>query len=111
MVVSQMPDREREKTEMTSVAWIILIVGIIVIVGTILLFKARTQKLKSKFGPEYDRVVQERGSSVTAEKELETRAKRVENSMSIHSLKASAINLPQNGEGHRSSLSTTPAGR
>ena len=73
---------------MTSVAWIILIVGIIVIVGTILLFKARTQKLKSQFGPEYDRLVQERGSSVTAEKELETRAKRVEK-FNVHPLSES----------------------
>jgi len=63
---------------MTSVGWIVLIVGIIIVVAAILLFKARTQKLKSKFGPEYDRLVRERGSSVTAEKELENRAKRVE---------------------------------
>jgi len=63
---------------MTTTGWIVLIVGIILVVGTILLFKARTRKLKSQFGPEYDRAVRERGSALTAERELEQRAKRVE---------------------------------
>jgi len=63
---------------MTATAWIILIVGIIAVVGTILYFQTRTKKLKSKFGPEYDRLVREKGSSVRAERELEQRTRRVE---------------------------------
>lgn len=65
---------------MTSITAVALIVGIIVIaVAVFLALKMRTQKLRSRFGPEYDRVVQARGSTITAEKELENRAKRVEN--------------------------------
>jgi hypothetical protein len=71
---------------MTSLTWIVLIVGIVVLALAILFtLKARTRKLKSKFGPEYDRVVEARGSTMTAEKELEHRAKRVQN-FKIHSL-------------------------
>jgi hypothetical protein len=71
---------------MTSTTWAILIVGVIVIALAIFVaVKARTKKLKSKFGPEYDRVVKESGSTIAAEKELEHRAKRVEN-FKIHSL-------------------------
>jgi hypothetical protein len=63
---------------MTTTGWIILIVAIVLVLGTILLLKARSRKLKSRFGPEYDRVVRERGSAMTAERELEKRAQRVE---------------------------------
>lgn len=63
---------------MTTAGWLVLVVGIILVVGAILLFKARSQKLKSKFGPEYDRLVRERGSTMRAERELEQREKRVE---------------------------------
>jgi hypothetical protein len=69
---------------MTTTGWIILIVAILVI-GTFLLLKARSRKLKSRFGPEYDRVVRERGSAMTAERELENRAKRVE-TFKVHPL-------------------------
>src|SRR3954469_23400629 len=65
---------------MTSMTAVVLIVGIIVVaVAVFLALRMRTQKLRSRFGPEYDRVVQARGSTLTAEKELENRAKRVEN--------------------------------
>jgi len=46
--------------------------------AVVIAFKARTKKLRSQFGPEYDRLVRERGSALTAERELEHRAKRVE---------------------------------
>ena len=65
---------------MTPTTWTVLIVGIVVIAVVIVLaLKTRSKKLRSKFGPEYDRVVRERGSTMAAEKELEHRAKRVEN--------------------------------
>jgi hypothetical protein len=64
---------------MTSLTWVILIIVIVAIALTAFaLMKARTRKLKSKFGPEYDRLVRERGSALTAERELEHREKRVE---------------------------------
>ena len=70
---------------MTTAGWIVLIVGIIVVVGAFLLLKARSTKLKSKFGPEYERLVRERGSTMRAERELEQREKRVEK-FKIHPL-------------------------
>jgi hypothetical protein len=65
---------------MMSTTSIILIVGIVIIaLAIVLALRVRTNRLRSKFGPEYDRVVQARGSTITAERELEHRAKRVEN--------------------------------
>ena len=65
---------------MTNTTMVILVIAIIAI--AVALFMAmkvqRSKKLRSKFGPEYDRVVQERGSATRAEAELEQRAKRVE---------------------------------
>lgn len=49
---------------MTPVAWTILIVGIIAVVGILFLFTARTKKLKSQFGPEYDRQVKASGNNI-----------------------------------------------
>jgi len=65
---------------MTTAAWAILIVAIAAIAfGSLMAWKVRrTQTLRSRFGPEYDRLVQERGSASLAEKELEHREKRVE---------------------------------
>ena len=47
--------------------------------------KERSKKLRSRFGPEYERAVQEYGASSDAEKELLARQKRVEQ-IPIHSL-------------------------
>jgi FtsZ-interacting cell division protein ZipA len=64
---------------MTTQTSVILIVAIIAIgVAALILLRRRTKKLKSKFGPEYERAVYESGSTFKAEKELEHRAKRVE---------------------------------
>ena len=63
-------------TTQTSVILILAIVAIGAI--ALILLRRRTKKLKSKFGPEYQRVVYERGSTFKAEHELEERAKRVE---------------------------------
>jgi hypothetical protein len=49
--------------------------------------KKRTQTLRSKFGPEYDKAVDEHKDRGHAESELETRAKRVAK-YHIHPLKA-----------------------
>jgi FtsZ-interacting cell division protein ZipA len=64
---------------MTSLTWVVLIIGILAIAFAILAgLKVRSKKLRSKFGPEYDRLVRERGSTFTAERELEHREKRVQ---------------------------------
>lgn len=64
---------------MTTVAWVILIIAIVVIAGVLVAWKReRSKQLRSRFGPEYDHLVQEKGSATRAEKELEYRAKRVE---------------------------------
>jgi hypothetical protein len=59
---------------------LILIVGLIVVIGVALwLFiqKNRTQNLRSKFGPEYERALAEHRDRGHAESELEKREKRV----------------------------------
>src|SRR5882724_1477618 len=64
---------------MTTTTWIALIIAIIAIAFVILMaLRGRSRKLRSKFGPEYDRLVRERGSTLTAERELEHRTKRVQ---------------------------------
>lgn len=65
---------------MTPATWAAIIIAILAIVfGIVMYLRAeRSRKLKNKFGPEYERVVHERGSATRAERELENRAKRVE---------------------------------
>jgi len=65
---------------MTTTGWVILVVAVVVVIilGFIAWRNSRTKNLRSRFGPEYDHMVQERGSASRAEKELEYRAKRVE---------------------------------
>ena len=63
---------------MTPEKWVVLIGAIALIAIVVLVIsRTRSKKLKSRFGPEYDRLVRERGAA-TAERELEHRAKRVE---------------------------------
>jgi hypothetical protein len=64
---------------MTTATWVILAIAVVVIAAAILVVwkSQRTKQLRSKFGPEYDRLVQERGSAMRAERELEGRARRV----------------------------------
>lgn len=64
---------------MTTETLVIVVVVIAIVACAIFMaFRWRTRRLKSKFGPEYDRLVQERGRTMAAERELEQRAKRVE---------------------------------
>lgn len=59
---------------------VIISLAIIAIVGAcwILTRRRRRERLRSRFGPEYDRVIQEHGNRRRAEAALETREKRVE---------------------------------
>ncbi len=57
---------------------IVLVVVIVVVLALILLgyMAARRAALRRQFGPEYDRLVQERGSRMAAERELRERERR-----------------------------------
>jgi hypothetical protein len=59
--------------------WVLLavVVVLLVIVGVLLARQQRSRKLKADFGPEYNRVVAERGDQRSAEQELAGRRKRV----------------------------------
>jgi hypothetical protein len=61
-----------------AVILVICIIAVIAIVAWLLLRKRRTQGLKSRFGPEYDRVMSQHGNARRAEAMLEQREKRVE---------------------------------
>jgi hypothetical protein len=69
---------------------LILIVCLVLAVGTALwmyMKKKQTQKLRSKFGPEYDKAIGEYRDRGHAELELQKRVKRVAK-CNIHPLKA-----------------------
>lgn len=69
---------------------IVVVIGIVVAVGiTIYMRRRRTHALKSKFGPEYMRTVDESKSEREAEARLERREKRVR-SYAIHPLAGEA---------------------
>ena len=64
----------------TTVIVIVAVVVLIVLIALISMIarRGRSQKLKSSFGPEYDRTIQQTGNRSKAEKELESRQKRHE---------------------------------
>jgi hypothetical protein len=71
-------------------AILILIAGLVLAIGIALwiyMKKERTQKLRSKFGPEYDKAVGEHKDRGHAESELQKRAARVAK-FNIHPLEA-----------------------
>lgn len=55
-----------------------IVVAAIVILAWLVLRKKRTERLRDRFGPEYDRVVRSTGDPRRAEARLAERAKRVE---------------------------------
>jgi hypothetical protein len=66
----------------TDVLWTIIVLGIAAIAIVAALASRRRSRLRSaelrqRFGPEYDRAVQEYGSSARAERELAARTRRV----------------------------------
>lgn len=66
---------------MTETAWIVVaIVVAAIIVGAALLWsrRRRSEHLKERFGPEYDRAVEAKGDRAKAEADLAEREKRVE---------------------------------
>jgi len=69
---------------MDSTTMTIVVVAVIVVLAIaaaavwMYMQKKRTERLRSKFGPEYDRAVESEGDRRRAEKDLEGREKRVE---------------------------------
>jgi len=59
---------------------IVLAVVVVAIIAVVFVYtqKRRSERLRSRFGPEYDRMVEEGGNRRQAEAALEERAKRVE---------------------------------
>ena len=67
-----------------------LIIAVVVLAGIVVwlvLDKRKSTRLRSRFGPEYDRAVAEQGNRWRAERELQRRETRVER-LSIHPLTA-----------------------
>jgi hypothetical protein len=61
----------------TLVAIIIVVVVVVAAVAIVAMAAARRRRLRQRFGPEYDRVVGERGSQLKAESELAGRERRM----------------------------------
>lgn len=70
----------------TTTAIVLAVVAILVVIVAVwFMLKWRTEELRKRFGPEYDRVITERGDTRQAESELAARQKRVER-LDIHPL-------------------------
>jgi hypothetical protein len=82
----------------TLTVFLVILVGLAVAVW-IYLQKRRSQQLRNRFGPEYDRVVEQSRDRRRAETELESREKRVER---LHIRSLSANDLRRFTEGWRS---------
>src|SRR5580692_6029437 len=74
---------------MTQTQMVVLLIAAIVIVAVAVLvvLRRRSAKLRARFGPEYDRVVAEKGNRFKAEAELQSVEKRVK-SYSLKTLSA-----------------------
>jgi hypothetical protein len=72
---------------MDTTTAIILAIVVILLVGAVawIMMQRRSEELRKRFGPEYDRVISERGDARQAESELAARQKRVER-LDIHPL-------------------------
>jgi preprotein translocase subunit SecG len=59
--------------------WVLVavVVVLLVIIGVLVARQQRSRGLKADFGPEYNRVVTQRGDQRSAERELTNRRKRV----------------------------------
>ena len=57
---------------------VLALVAVLIVAGVLLFQRRRSEHLKSRFGPEYDHEVEEKGSRGKAEAELARREKRVE---------------------------------
>ena len=74
---------------MNQTTFVVILVGVLVISIAALLYsqRERSRSLKTKFGPEYDRLVKQGADPRKAEAELASRERTVEK-LHIHELKA-----------------------
>ena len=94
----------------TTALWVLIAVVLIGAVAWITLSRVRTQRLRDRFGPEYDRTVHSEGSLRKAEAALEARAKRVA-SLHIHPLsQADAERFDQSWRGIQARFVDDPHG-
>jgi hypothetical protein len=63
---------------MAVVAITIAVIIVVAAIATLIYLRTRTQKLQARFGPEYNRTVQETGNRYKAEAKLQRLEKRVE---------------------------------
>ncbi len=64
---------------MNTTTIILLLAALVLVAGALMIYqRQRSQKLRKRFGPEYDHTVQETGNRRQAEQELAARQKRVE---------------------------------
>lgn len=78
--VSGIPALEGEKMDTTTTMLVLVVFGTLIIVGLIGAFMSRyqrTKRLQERFGPEYDRTVNELGDKRQAEHDLENRLEHV----------------------------------
>jgi len=71
----------------TAIALTIIVVAALGVLAFVYFTDQKTKRLRSRFGPEYSRAVEQTGNRRRAEESLERRAKRVE-ALHIHPLKA-----------------------
>jgi len=76
-------------TQLVLVAVIFLVIGVVVAMAV--MRAQRTKRLKERFGPEYERLVNEKGDQRQAENELEARVAHV-NTLHIRPLTAEEVN-------------------
>jgi hypothetical protein len=66
----------------TTLLWTIIVLAAVVLIGSAIASRRRARmrsdELRRRFGPEYDRALREAGSPARAERELAARARRVE---------------------------------
>ena len=71
----------------TAIALTIVVVAALGVLAFVYFTEQKTKRLRSRFGPEYSRALEEAGDRRRAEERLEQRARRVQ-ALSIHPLKA-----------------------
>src|SRR5438128_1484867 len=67
-----------DQHQLTIIVAVVVVLVLIAVVGFLLLRKRRSQILRARFGPEYDRVVKKEGNIGRGEDVLQFRAKRRE---------------------------------
>src|SRR5262245_57599641 len=69
----------------TAIVLTVIVIAALGVLAFVYFTEQKTKKLRSRFGPEYSRAVQEAGDRRRAEDRLEQRAKRVR-ALAIHQL-------------------------